>query len=259
MSIEKILSNIQENIAGRKGEEEIMNALELLTRMPVSLEKMVNAGKFFATHHSIYDGCPNEMTGGCDECYSGDTEFEHSHSLSTAAAKIFKNLRTLDDDDSDGEDDGDGEDDYHETMIAEQLPLKRPTGFLAPVRLNGNILQFIMEGDFGFNTHTLTAVKEGITNRAMLSTLFIVYTHHNNMIKDGILTSTPLMKKCFGEVFKSKNINPDSFRYVNIQSLIAPNVSSIPENENITELTLNRIETDLNIVKVVLNDMRQKK
>ena len=256
MSIEKILSNIQENITGRKGEEEIMNALELLTRMPISFKKMVDAGKFFATHHSIYAGCPNGVVGGCDECYSGDTEYEYNDRMATAAVKIFKNLKIFEDDDSDGEDE-DQEDD--EIMIVEQLPLKRPTGFLAPVRLNGNILQFIIEGDFGFDTHNLTATKEGVTNRVMLTTLFTVYTHHNNMLKGGILTATPLMKKCFDKVFKDRNINPDSFRYNNIQSLISPNVCSIPDNENITELTLNRIETDMDMVKGVLNDMKQKK
>ncbi len=43
---------------------------------------LIELGDFQNNKHSIHEGCPNEMaeTGGCDDCYSGDTEFDMSHS-----------------------------------------------------------------------------------------------------------------------------------------------------------------------------------
>lgn len=46
MSITKIITNIQQNIVNRKGAEDLLIALEMLTRNPLTFKTMVNEGKF---------------------------------------------------------------------------------------------------------------------------------------------------------------------------------------------------------------------
>ena len=103
MSKQNVMYNIEKNIIGRHDSNEILEALELITRMPSEFKKLIDAASFFVTHHDIHDGCPNGVAGGCDDCYSGDTEFENREDLSNAAKSLFSHLKR--DDDSDGEED----------------------------------------------------------------------------------------------------------------------------------------------------------
>ena len=59
MSIENIVKNIENNIQRRYGAEKVLKALEMITRMPKTFEKLVDRS-FFAT-------C-DECDEGCDDC-----------------------------------------------------------------------------------------------------------------------------------------------------------------------------------------------
>ncbi len=247
MSIEKIIENIENNILERSEADEVLRALELVTRMPVTFKRMVDAGLFFATHHDIHDGCP---TGNqCDDCYSGDTEFEHKCDLSDAAVSLFKHMNTSDgnDDAEEGSDSEGNEPEITEPMT-EELPYYPQRGFRNPILILENMVGFLKEADMGLSDPSdpssdtlsgcLMATENRICTIAMLTPLFNIYAHINQMQTDPgnkqFLTATPLMHKWFGETFKElqnrpvrynargeeiPEFDPERFRYNRFQAI----------------------------------------
>ena len=226
MSIEKIIENIENNIQDRSGADEVLRALELVTRMPVTFKKMVDAGLFFATRHDIHDGCP---TGDqCDDCYSGDTEFEQKCYLTEAAVTLFRHMAALDHDDrSDSEEGSDSDEEESDTEedkepMTEQLPGYPQRGFRNPILLSANMMEFLQEADMGLFDPAdpssvplmdlLSATQTGICSCAIMTVLLHIYSHANHMQKDPenkqFLAATPLMHKWFGETFKELQSRP---------------------------------------------------
>lgn len=274
MSIQRIVKNIENNIQGRYKADKVLQALELITRMPRTFGRLVDAGSFFATHHH-YDECE-----GCDDCYSGDTEFEHTDTLARAARALFSQTVNEDGEDDDSEDE--------KPLIVEQLPMNAPRpslGFLGlknPVRVNDNLLGFLREADFGSSDPSdpeseplnLLVTENSICAWAILTLLFTLYTHQNKMQKDPnnrqFLTATPLMHKWFEDTFKelqarpNRSFDPEKFRYVDFQIIISLNVvkkDTFTEEEldNMYEQdVLDRLEQDIQSVRTVLNWYRHK-
>lgn len=71
-------------------------------------QELVDVGSFFSTHHQCHDCLEDEY---CDNCYSGDTEFEETDKLSRIIKKIFTQMKVQNDNDSDAEEDNDAADD----------------------------------------------------------------------------------------------------------------------------------------------------
>jgi len=118
--VTNLVTNINQNIVDRPDAIEILEAIELITRMPAELKKLIDAASFFATHHDIHDGCPNGVKGGCDECYSGDTEFEYREDLSNASKSLFKHLKNREDEDESEDDGEDGSEDESDDMSEDE-------------------------------------------------------------------------------------------------------------------------------------------
>lgn len=268
MSIQKIIENIEKNVEGRIGAAEVLEALELATRMPVTFLRMVQAGKFFATHHDYHD--PPHEEGCCDDCYSGDTEFEQKCVLTNTSVALFQNM-TVPTDNSDSEDAEDTEDSEDNERLptekVEQLPKYPPMGFKTPVLLTPALVGFLREADCGLsdptdpNSESLNEsllTTAGLSTRAILTPLINIYAFKAQMQKDpknlSMLTATPLMYKWFGDTFaeiqaipeKKSPFNgthipafdPEHFRYASIQSIIALNI--VPR-DTLTEEQMNEM------------------
>jgi len=219
--MEQIISNFENNIAGRNGSENILDVMELLTRKPVTFKKMIDQGIFSDIMKKDKEICNEEES-------------------------------TSDDEESDNEAESDDE------KEEEKLPLKRNTGFRKVVKISDELKCFISTGEFGFDTSVLTAVKDGITNRANLQLLFILYSIKNKMAKDSskkqIITATPLMYSCFDKTFKlmkekNSNFNPESFKYSMFQSIIQLNISHFDLNENDVDTLMDKLDNDRILVK----------
>lgn len=89
----------------------------VISRNPKLIRDLISIGKFTATKHSIHamNATRGQPHHECDDCYSGDTEFEHDEELrqlSKSLGKAYK-MSSLkftepeDGDSSDASDDGD--------------------------------------------------------------------------------------------------------------------------------------------------------
>jgi hypothetical protein len=130
-------------------------------------------------------------------------------------------------------------------------------GFKNPILVTENMRAFFAEANLGndprfpgspaLNTQ-LAVGSEGVTTRAILTPLFNIYAHVNNMQKDPahrqFLTSTPQMDRFFAQTYANlaarparvstkgepiPQFDPRRFRYASIQSIIADN--SIPKEQ----------------------------
>lgn len=121
MSIQQINENIENNIQGRSGADDVLRALEVITRMPVTFMRMVEAGTFLSTHHYNMD-CWDR---GCDDCYSEDTEFENGYILKDVSITLFENIKTCEWEE--GGDDAEEEDDAESSELDEKLNVMAAT------------------------------------------------------------------------------------------------------------------------------------
>ncbi len=253
----KIIENIENNIHGRHEADKVMLALEIITRMPNTFLKLVNAGSFFGDNH-YHDNCTedNDSRNCCDNCYSGDTEFENNSDLRIAAQTLFKHMVKLVDDDAEESDDETEEtEEKHE-----QLNKRKPMGLRKPILLSENMIGFIREADFGtglpgFNLF-FKASENGISNLMLMTFLLSIYSRKHMQIFDDkkFIKSTPLTDKYFGDTFKQLNINPDKFMFSWF-----PRIISLNKENNLTDkqldlmyshITLNRLDNELKILKI---------
>lgn len=88
-------------------------ALNFLKEHPDMLDTLIEFAMFETFRHDCHDEdrpcCKGyNMWGHCDDCYSGDTEFDHRESLKDFSKELCKSLhlsRNIDESDEEGVDD----------------------------------------------------------------------------------------------------------------------------------------------------------
>lgn len=114
-------------------------------------------------------------------------------------------------------------------------PIGPVVGFTAPKYLSDNMRNFFREANLGpsdpsnkWSEPLATSIDVGIANVAVLTPLFNIYAHVNNMTVPGelqFLSATPLMHKYFAADFAAiPNFDPNRFRYASLQRLINRNI-----------------------------------
>ena len=106
---DNIKSNIIENIKNVKSKS-VLKALKFITSNDQNIQlfkDLIRAALFFTVNHSVHDCKTCEEVGGCDDCYSGDTEFEYDLKIKDKARELFKFMLDENDDAEDSIDEND--------------------------------------------------------------------------------------------------------------------------------------------------------
>jgi high mobility group protein B1 len=69
--------------------------VDIIKSDPEILSNIMKVGKFFATKHNIHDKIEEDPQHECDDCYSGDTEFEYNDCLNDFGKILGKTYKDL--------------------------------------------------------------------------------------------------------------------------------------------------------------------
>ena len=86
----------------------VLEALEIITSNEKNIklfQDLIESSLFFNVNHDCHNCKTCEEIGGCDDCYSGDTEFEYTEKIKDKATELFKNM--LEDDAEESVDEND--------------------------------------------------------------------------------------------------------------------------------------------------------
>lgn len=113
----KLINNIK-NIKSKI----VLDALEIITSNEKNInlfKDLIESSLFFTTNHDCHDCKKCEEIGGCDDCYSGDTEFEYTEKIKNKAKELFKNMFFDEDDEAEDSYDEDDPDYIHPDDLEE--------------------------------------------------------------------------------------------------------------------------------------------
>jgi len=178
---------------------------------------------------------------------------------------------------------------YQELEEAKNMYIPTLAGFKTPIRVTDNMREFIRNGDFGLSdpndpnspplNQMLMVTENNITTRSMLTPLFNIYAHVNDMQQDPnnkqYLTSTPTMDQYFRETYLKlarrpekfrrdgtpiPGFDPKRFRYASLQYIISENTDrsrKLIENVAVIKKLLERDQVTIsNALKVYRDRMR---
>lgn len=151
-------------------------------------------------------------------------------------------------------------------------------GFTVPVYIDDNLRGFLAEGNFGLSDpgnpnspplkDFISAIRTGVTNRAILTPLFVIYVHVNNLqdkVKRQFIIPDALMLKWFGPIFDKypDKFPRDGFRYASFQTIAANSIIKrellTPEQRKNADFQVIRLKTELELFTKVIKYYREHK
>lgn len=149
--------------------------------------------------------------------------------------------------------------------------------FERPLLVNENMREFFRNANLGPsdpnnpNSAPLNSFfsvgLNGITTRLILTYLFFIYAHINNMQKKHLLSATPRMREYFADTFsrlaiRPRGFNPNRFTFPDLQSIIFDNLVSefTPDQQALLDdpRTKYRLEQEKDLVKEILGFYRER-
>lgn len=106
--------------SSRSSYKKSVNFLKTMINNPELLENITNVGIFFSTCHDAH-GCDEE---DCEDCYSGDTEFEQNETLKDTVNQLVK-LAFIDDSDGEEESEDVEIDDFETIQTIPIIPINK--------------------------------------------------------------------------------------------------------------------------------------
>lgn len=150
--------------------------------------------------------------------------------------------------------------------------------FTLPVYIDDNLRGFLAEGNFGLSDpgnpnspplkDFISAIRTGVINRAILTPLFNIYVHVNNLqdkINKQFIIPDALMLKWFGHIFDKypDRFTRNGFRYASFQTIAANSIISrlllTPEQRKYADFQVIRLKTELELLTKNLKYYREHK